>query len=515
MSSAFGLPSALVPDPVPEQSGDLTERLVALARQAHASQTEALREEFRALIDVILRSGQAPDVVARVLGMSRAEVRRMEQFTDGPLDLSAPLGDVPSHFRELFHAGFTGTLAPGDVEKACAASSSASAELLAVSVGTHTLLTAAREEIASGSVIRADLPAQPIDPRQLPDLRAKLVAAQDTKMAVNRLAVALFDGLGTLVPALESADDAARVLLAQEKNRLARARLYHVDEEMTAAAVRKALRGRKEPLNPHRVPSRRGLITFGAPLTRTNPGGEPVADVVAVSWGPWNGDFAHAPEHITPPAPAEGQPRPFWRWYGTDGHRLLYPLADGHQAWWFTFWCRRPYPIPGLPPLVADNETVIGQREELAPLAPGSTDEVSHVVIACWDFMTQERVVKKGITEQRVQQRRPTDLRRDRRRGVEDDSAVHLVTLRGRLPRQDTGRRTSPSGRHLEYRQEIAEYDKSHCMNPHLHRHDPEKRYHVHEEITVTDYVRGPAGAPLRPSRASRTVHQLTGGADE
>jgi hypothetical protein len=161
---------------------------------------------------------------------------------------------------------------------------------------------------------------------------------------------------------------------------------------------------------------------------------------------------------------------------------------------------------------MADNETTIGATETPGPMQIGTTDEISHVVYACWDFITQEQVTKRPITEERVQPRKPTDLRRDRRKGIEDDSAVHLVTLRGRRPQPTTSAPAEPvpSGRKMDYRQVIAEYDRSHCMNPHLHKDDPDKELHHHEEITVVEYVRGPDGAPLRPTKESRTVHQLT-----
>lgn len=42
------------------------------------------------------------------------------------------------------------------------------------------------------------------------------------------------------------------------------------------------------------------------------------ADVVAVSWGPWAADFAHAPAHLRP-TPVAGPRQPFWRWFGPDG----------------------------------------------------------------------------------------------------------------------------------------------------------------------------------------------------
>ncbi|MFD3970380.1 hypothetical protein [Streptomyces cyaneofuscatus] len=359
--------------------------------------------------------------------------------------------------------------------------------------------------------------AEPIDPRRLPDLRARLISAQQGKPAVNRLALALFENTGTLVPFLNSADDAARVLLAQETDRLARARLYHVDEEMTEAAIRKAERGRKGPLAPHRVPATRGFIAFGKPLVRTVPEGEErPAEVVAVSWGPWAADFAHAPEHIRP-TPVAGPRQPFWRWFGPDGTPRHIEAFDGRAkpTWWLTFWTRPTHAVPGTPPLLADNETTTGATETPGPMHIGTTDEVAHVVYACWDFITQEQVTKRPITQQRVQPRKPTDLRRDRRKGIQDDSSVHLVTLRGRRPQltEPAPAVSVPSGRRLDYRQVISEYDRSHCMNPHLHRDDPDKQHHHHEEITVVEYVRGPEGAPLRPTKESRTVRQLTVGA--
>ncbi|MFK0121631.1 hypothetical protein [Streptomyces sp. NPDC090994] len=120
-----------------------------------------------------------------------------------------------------------------------------------------------------------------------------------------------------------------------------------------------------------------------------------------------------------------------------------------HPTWWLTFWTRPTHAVPGAPPLMADNETTTGATETPGPMQLGTTDEVAHVVFACWDF----------ITQQRVQPRKPTDLRRDRRKGVVDDSAVHLVTLRGRRPRpaQSAPAAPMPSGRKLDYRQVIAE----------------------------------------------------------
>lgn len=499
------------PSPTPtSQDVALAERLAALAGEALSGATAQVADQLRAhTAHIALLDRQAP-VVSAVLSMCREAAERWQAGGYGHFSVARHLPSVDPALSSLLQAAVDGDddhQLQERVRRACAASTEVAQKLIAISAGVHALLEAGPRRFP------AENASEPIDPRRLPDLRARLISAQQGKPAVNRLAMALFENTGTLVPFLNSADDAARVLLAQENDRLAKARLYHVDEEMTEAAIRKAERGRKGPLAPHRVPATRGFIAFGKPLVRTVPEGEErPADVVAVSWGPWAADFAHAPGHLQPtPVPAPRQP--FWRWFGPDGVRHI-EAFDGKEkpTWWLTFWTRPTHVVPGMPPLLADNETTIGATETLGPMRIGTTDEVAHVVYACWDFITQEQVTKRPITQQRVQPRKPTDLRRDRRKGVEDDSAVHLVTLRGRRPQpaEPAPADPAPSVRKLDYRQVIAEYDRSHCMNPRVHRDDPDKERHHHEEITVIEHVRGPDGAPLRPTKESRTVHQLT-----
>ncbi|WP_374987184.1 hypothetical protein [Streptomyces fradiae] len=488
----------------------LAERLVALAGEALSGPTTQVADQLRAhTAHIALLERQGP-VMGAVLSMCRAAAERWQAGGYGHFSVARHMPSVAPALSSLLQAAVDGDADPqlhDRARRACAASAEDAQKLIAISAGVHALLEAGPRRFPAKTV------TEPIDPRRLPDLRARLVSAQQGKPAVNQLAIALFENTGTLVPYLDAADDAARVLLAQETDRLAKARLYHVDEEMTEAAIRKAERGRKGPLAPHRVPARRGFIAFGKPLVRTVPEGEErPADVVAVSWGPWAADFAHAPAHLRP-TPVAGPRQPFWRWFGPNGVRHIEPF-DGreHPTWWLTFWVRPTHAVPGAPPLMADNETTTGATETPGPMQLGTTDEVAHVVFACWDFITQEQVTKRPITQQRVQPRKPTDLRRDRRKGVVDDSAVHLVTLRGRRPRpaESAPAAPAPSGRKLDYRQVIAEYDRSHCMNPRLHRDDPDKERHHHEEITVIEHVRGPDSAPLRPTKESRTVRQLT-----
>jgi hypothetical protein len=500
------------PSPAPtEQDVALAERLAALAGEALSGPTEQVADQLRAhTAHIALLDRQAP-VVSAALSMCRAAAERWQANGFGRFSVARHMPSVDPALSSLLQAAVDGEADAQiheRVRRACAASAEDAHKLIAISAGVHALLEAGPRRFPAETV------TEPIDPRRLPDLRARLISAQQGKPAVNRLALALFENTGTLVPYLNSADDAARVLLAQENDRLAKARLYHVDEEMTEAAIRKAERGRKGPLAPHRVPARRGFIAFGKPLVRTVPEGEErPADVVAVSWGPWAADFAHAPKHIQP-TPVEGPRQPFWRWFGPDDSVRHIEAFDGRAkpTWWLTFWTRPTHAVPGVPPLMADNETTTGATETPGPMHIGTTDEVAHVVYACWDFITQEQVTKRPITQQRVQPRKPTDLRRDRRKGVVDDSAVHLVTLRGRRPGLAESAPTASvsSGRKLDFRQVIAEYDRSHCMNPRLHRDDPDKERHHHEEITVIEHVRGPDGAPLRPTKESRTVRQLT-----
>ncbi|WP_330335752.1 hypothetical protein OHS33_39600 (plasmid) [Streptomyces sp. NBC_00536] len=493
----------------------LAEQLVALTGEALSGATPLTAELIRAHNShIALLDRQAP-VVAAVLSMCRAAAERWQANGFGHFSVARSLPSMDAALTSLVQAAVDGDAdaqLTERVRRACAASPDDASRLIAISSGVHAILEAGPSRFPATAAI------EPIEPKRLPDLRARLIAAQQGKNAVNRLARALLENSGTLVPFVDSPDDAARVLLAQENNRLAKARLYHVDEEMTEAAIRKAERGRKGPLALHRVPSEYGLIAFGKPLVRTVlDDGERPADVVAVSWGPWAADFAHAPKHIQPTSVA-GPRQPFWGYFGLDeGVQYVEPV-DGreHPAWWLTLWTRPRHAIPGTPPLLADNETTVGASQSLEPMLLGTTDEISHVVYACWDFITQEQVTKRPIAEQRVQERKPTDLRRDRRKGVEDDSAVHLITLRGRRPQPAVSAPAAPvpGGRTLDYRQVIAEYDRSHCMNPRLHRDDPDKKLHHHEEITVVEYVRGPDGAPLRPTKESRTVHQLTAEGD-
>lgn len=489
----------------------LAEQLVALSREALSGPTVQVGDRLRAhTAHIALLDRQAP-VVGAVLSMCRAAAEHWQESGFGHFSVARSMPSVDPALTSLLQAAVDGDdddQLHARARRACAASADDANRLIAISAGVHALLEAGPDRFPATAA------TAPIDPQRLPDLRARLITAQQGKDAVNRLAMALFENTGTLVPFLNSADDAARVLLAQENDRLAKARLYHVDEEMTEAAIRKAERGRKGPLAPHRVPSKRGFIAFGKPLVRTVlEDGERPADVVAVSWGPWAADFTHAPERIQP-TPVPGPRQPFWRWFGPDGGVLHVEPFDGQArpTWWLTFWTRPTHAIPGMPPLMADNETTIGATETIEPMHIGTTDEISHVVYACWDFITQEQVTKRPITEQQLQRRKPTDLRRDRRKGIQDDSTVHLVTLRGRHPQLAASAPAAPvpSGRKLDYRQVIAEYDRSHCMNPRLHKDDPDKQHHHHEEITVVEYVRGPDGAPLRPTKESRTVHQLT-----
>jgi hypothetical protein len=357
--------------------------------------------------------------------------------------------------------------------------------------------------------------AEPLDPSRLADRRAKLVTHLRTRPAREETARLLSLGQGRLIP-LTSLDDGARVLHAQEADRLSRARLFHVDDEMTQAAIRRAGRGRKDPLSPGRVPARRGFLALGTPIRPTSTTGVPAQDVIAVSWGPWHIDtYAPAPARIRPEPVPTASRQPYWVLNSSEPRP---PIKNSEHWWWITLWSQAQTYDSW--PLSWQNEFAVDAHAFLNPLESGPTSEVIHTVVACWDFMTQHRVSKSTMTEQTEQARRPSDLRSDRRTGIEDNGTVHLVTLRGRLAPDQTpasNHKPVPTGHKLDYRMEIDEFDRAQCPNPRRHAElggrataDNPDGHCIHEPVTVSSHIRGPEGAPLRIAKSKQTVYQLT-----
>ncbi|MFJ9871206.1 hypothetical protein [Streptomyces sp. NPDC101165] len=299
-------------------------------------------------------------------------------------------------------------------------------------------------------------------PRQVAEWRRQLVARLEAPATSEGTALELAEEHLTAIfpPALFPGLDhvaRARLLCEQERGRLRGARMYYADADTTAVATRKAVRPRKSPLDPQRVPSAPGFLVFDQPVDYA-PG---MAPLVAASWNVWQ-------------APGQSQGAP--------------------MTWSLTVYAHRA----ATPPLAPVGFERLSAGDVLAEkyAAAENADFAVRAVVACWDLITQERV-GKGVVDVAEEEREPVKVRADRRRGITDDGTVRLVTIRGRLesvprPRPEADG-TGPTRRYDRGRWMVHEHTRDHCMNPALHRDGG----CTHQDITVLDHPKGPADKPF------------------
>ncbi|MFJ4960236.1 hypothetical protein [Streptomyces sp. NPDC088739] len=341
-------------------------------------------------------------------------------------------------------------------------------------------------------------------PVQLPDVRRKLLAWHDSPAAVQRHAL-LFQGRASaLVPLTHGPHEGAHIMGTQEIERLTRARLYFVDEAMTAVVNRKAARPRPVPLTAARVPSPYGFLVFASPV-----GSYPSKHAlgagarsrhvpyVAVSWGLWDGTWAPT-SGITPhPKLAEQGFNEGWKSF--TGGFVTPTEPDEPQRYWFTAYT---------PSIGADGRSILTwDTEAVVSLGHvfdgGAQPQTGHVfvraTIAAWDLLTQEKVSNQPIVDIETIERKPVKSRQDARKGIEDGGDVLVVSAtkrRRRPPRQRSG---SGAGRSYTHRRWYDEHDRQHCMNPHRHREVVEGGGQCHHElITIPEHWRGDASLPVR-----------------
>jgi hypothetical protein len=245
---------------------------------------------------------------------------------------------------------------------------------------------------------RAALPPQgrvteryaPPAPRDLPELRGRVAAWLAADGAQFYLTMALA-GLQWLPPGLTAAAGAAQVG-RQEDARVTGGELYWVSGAMTDLARHAAPGLPTRSLHPHDLPSPAGLMVFEAPLARyLNSEGREV-EIVAVSWGPWDG------------------PAGLWDQGGT----------------WLTFWShpapvlpRAAFaggaadlaalgPMPALPPVLPDNEAgwPFGDQPAGQDIPEGTTASWALVTRAAWRLMQQPLAVTEGEQAPRAVRRR-------------------------------------------------------------------------------------------------------------
>ncbi|MET8977394.1 hypothetical protein ABZX85_17410 [Streptomyces sp. NPDC004539] len=324
--------------------------------------------------------------------------------------------------------------------------------------------------------------AWPPDPRTLPEIRRKLMKFVDHPE--SRAEATAFLGICGLSmgPAPHGNPAAGDILADQEVQRLSKARLYFVDGDMCSVALRKATRPRATPLSAHRVPSPNGLLFFSDPVSLATPG---QSDVVAAAWGLWDPD---------------SHPDGWVRLNDADTYEPVGFAAGPH--WWISLYHVQDSVMEDerdTPPLDLSDTHVVSEGQVFAPPSDAySSQHAARVLIACWDLITQEQI-GKPITDTALLTRKPTKTRADRRRGIEDDGTVRLVTVRGRAP-QPSGEAGNSAvvpaqGSSIQYKHRwtVQEHSRSHCMNPRSHADSS----CTHEDITILEFVKGPADAPF------------------
>jgi hypothetical protein len=265
----------------------------------------------------------------------------------------------------------------------------------------------------------------PPSPRQLPELRGQLATWLMTEGERFYLVMAMA-GRQWLPPGQPRAAGAAQIAL-QEHGRVTGGELYWVSGPMTELARHAAASLPTRELYAHDLPSRSGLMLFEAPLASyVNDGGRDV-QIVAVSWGPWDGPgqawqqggiwltFYSHPAPVLPPQ------------FFTNGVADLAALGP------------LIIPLPGqagdtvlgpaaatLPPILPDNEAgwPFGELDDEIP-GQGTTASWALVIRAAW------RLMQQPLADQTAEQPIRAARHRLARAGL-PDASVRIVRIRRR-----------------------------------------------------------------------------------
>ncbi|MFC8124486.1 hypothetical protein [Streptomyces sp. NPDC057302] len=338
-----------------------------------------------------------------------------------------------------------------------------------------------------------------VQPLKIPKWRRDLMIFGSTDFARQKEYDDLCRGAFVLAPDPHAREDdsyPAWALCESEAQRLKRAKLYFIDDDLCAAASRKAQRPVRTPVTAHRVLPGAGFMVLATP----HPFAEGCPPIVAVSFSVFD-PAEHGPWITTnsPQSQEAGE--------GVAVTRMRFEAAQ--RWWWITFYAQEPAQTYRSLPMCAYSETVVGEGHQFeGEPQEGTNEHITRFVFALFSLITQADLpTPKPVTRTTELARKGAERRSDRRRGIEDDGRVRIVTV-GR-PTSPTGRRAGPSGGSvrgpLAYRQLVTEHDKAQCQN--THRHAELGDACVHEDITVIEYERGPADAPFR---LSNTVYRPT-----
>lgn len=326
----------------------------------------------------------------------------------------------------------------------------------------------------------------PPRPELLPDLRTRLAEQTRSPVELDQTAQVLAGGRGAIVPHTKTPEEAARILLQQEEERLAGAQLYYATPEMTRLAV---TAGESLPdfhCEPEDVPDRYGFIVFGEPIgsyVNTDVGERVRVPIVAASWGPWN------PGH-----------------WPNGGVWLTYysPTDFDHMAHLTERMEGRP-PTPAemtrmrsmRGPLVWDNECALCYGGDLpASYKPGASFDATQnttapwiqSVRAAWLLMSQPNIAE---VEERPQ---PRPVRRRAERAGHGTGPIRLLHLRR------TTRDHAASG---DGETASREYTCRWMVRGHWRQQWYPSR-EVHRPVWINPHIKGPEDQPLK---TGETVH--------
>lgn len=305
----------------------------------------------------------------------------------------------------------------------------------------------------------------PPAPRDLPELRGQLAGWLASEGPQFYLTMALAGRQwippGTNIPA------GAAQIARQERQRVS-GEQYWVSAPMTALARHAAPRLPSRNLYPHDLPSRTGFMVFEAPLDTYRNGEGREVQIVAVSWGPWDGPggtwdqggiwltFYSHPAPIFPREAFTG---------GTADPAVLAPLMGS------------------APPVLPDNEAgwPFGELSQEDPFPGGTTAAWALAVRSGWRLMRQPLA-------QESTQRPPRAARRRLARAGLPGSAVRVIHIR-RRERTPASSGSGAGGRDYSCQWWVGGHWRTYWCGPGRRR--PEDRW-------IGPYLAGPDGMPVR-----------------
>lgn len=336
----------------------------------------------------------------------------------------------------------------------------------------------------------------PPTPRQLPELRRRLVEWTTGGPGVRSLSSHLVRGTGSVHLGLgveierglsEAAyAETAALLCADEGERLDRADLYYATGDMTALARGAGHTLPDMSLAPEDLPSTHGLIVYGESIggyLDQRPGLEPAyTPIVAASWGPWR------PERL-------GIPRPRWPGWSAGVRVTLYSpdpvdlLREGFEREF-----GRPPRTPAeermvrtaAAPLCWDSELINPFWKTDEPIPDDDRSSLLATVRATWLLMSQSLRDPRAPAQLDTVHADRAARRRLARAG-DPAAPVRIVTLRD-VRRPTAGGGSTEGGRDWSCRWMVSGH----------WRDQPYASQGAVRRIWINPYPKGPEDKPLR-----------------